>query len=191
MKTGILALQGDFQKHADMLSKAGGSPILLRDPRDIPLINSLIIPGGESTTMGKLLNAFGLSEPLKTRIIDGMPVFGTCAGMILLAQDLKRYDQFSFQVLDIQVERNSYGRQIESFETDIYVKTPLDKNVRGVFIRAPRVLHIGDGVEVLAEYEDDPVLLRQGNILAGSFHPELTRDDSIHRFFLEIISDAQ
>jgi 5'-phosphate synthase pdxT subunit len=188
MRVGVLALQGDFDKHAKALVAAG------LDPRDAPevrtleqlaAVDALVIPGGESTTIGKLMVMFGLLEPLRERIRAGMPTFGTCAGMIMLSREVIGYDQVLLGALDIAVERNAYGRQVHSFETDFETAIPGAPRVRGVFIRAPRIARLGDGVETLASFEGAPVLVRQGNLLASSFHPELTDDASIHRWFIE------
>ncbi len=186
IRIGILALQGDFQKHAEHVRTLGAEVVLVRTPEELDAIDGLIIPGGESTTIGKLLVAYGVAEPLKTRVSAGMPLFGTCAGLILMAREIEGYDQFRLGLLDVTVSRNAYGRQIESFEAEIPVDTPMLNSVHGVFIRAPKIVRLGSDVEVLARYEDDPVMVRQGNLLAASFHPELTDNNEIHRYFLEM-----
>lgn len=189
MTIGILSLQGDFNKHRCVLEKIGVETHLVRDTSGLSSVDALVIPGGESTTMGKLIMSFGLTQLLEERIInEHMPVFGTCAGMILLAAEIRGFEQYSIKALDITVQRNAYGRQIESFETHIPVNLPDGSrhDARGVFIRAPQILRMGSGIQVLASYEDHPVLVQQGNILAASFHPELTPDTSIHQYFCQI-----
>ena len=178
----MLALQGDVREHARMLELAGATPVEVRTPRDLAEVDALVIPGGESTTIAKLAHAFDLVEPVQARIAAGMPVLGTCAGMIVLARRVEGGEPL-FGVLDIGIERNAYGRQVDSFETDVSV-TGLDHDVRGVFIRAPRVTDVGAGVEVLARHEGAPVVLREGALLVASFHPELVGDPSLHRYLL-------
>lgn len=185
-RIGILALQGDFQKHAEHVRSLGSEVHFVRTPTDLDGIDGLIIPGGESTTIGKLLVAFDIAPRLKERVAAGLPLFGTCAGLILMAREISGYDQFRLGLLDVAVARNAYGRQIESFEAEIPVEAPLKSPVRGVFIRAPKIVALGDEVEVLARYEDDPIMVRQGNLLAASFHPELTENREIHRYFLDM-----
>lgn len=182
---GILGLQGDFEKHSKVVERIGAVPRIVVSPKEIEGIDSLIIPGGESTTMGKLMVNFRLLEPLCDLIRSGMPVFGTCAGMILLAADILNSDQPRIGLLDIEVSRNAYGRQIESFEADVPV-TFIPEPVRGVFIRAPKITRLGSGVETLGLFEEAPVLIRQENILACSFHPELTQETRIHEYFLSM-----
>ena len=181
---GILALQGDYDKHRASIESIDGSVRYVRTAEDLAASDSLIIPGGESTTIGRLLVSFSLREPLRERIAAGMPVFGTCAGLIVLAREVEEKNQFRLGLLDVAVARNAYGRQIESFEADIPVPVLGATPVRAVFIRAPIVTDSGPGIEILAEYEGRPVLLRQGNMLAATFHPELTADTRIHRYFM-------
>ena len=186
MKIGVLALQGAFAAHGRVLRAAGAEPREVRGPEDLDRVDALVMPGGESTTMSMLLVTSELQQPIRDRVDDGMPVFGTCAGLILLAEGVSdgRPDQVGFGVLDVDVRRNAFGRQVDSFEADLAVdgfETPF----HGVFIRAPVVERAGDNVEVLASYEGHPVLVRQGKLLAASFHPELSNDDRIHRLFLE------
>lgn len=164
----------------------------VRKPDQLEQCRALIVPGGESTTMAKLLLTFDLDRPLRRRLAESMPVFGTCAGMIMLARGVSdgRPDQYSYGAIDIDVRRNAYGRQIDSFETDLFIKE-LDEPERpftAVFIRAPLVERAGAEVEILAEVDGHPVLCRQGRILVSSFHPELTDDDRLHRLFLDAIS---
>lgn len=185
---GILALQGDFEKHALALSRLGTSSKEIREPVDLQHIDGLILPGGESTTIGKLMDRFSLMEPLRKLIREGMPVFGTCAGMILLAREIENIDQPGLRTMDIRVRRNAYGPQIESFETDIRTRIEAVPVVRGVFIRAPAATKIGGGVKVLAYHEGHPVIFREKNMLAASFHPELIDDARIHEYFLQMAS---
>ncbi|HJO19168.1 MAG TPA: pyridoxal 5'-phosphate synthase glutaminase subunit PdxT [Acidimicrobiales bacterium] len=193
MKVGVLALQGAFASHAAMLGEVGATPIEVRRAHELAEVDALVMPGGESTTMSMLLDIAELREPLAGRLADGMPVFGTCAGMILLAVEVLdgRSDQRSMGAIDLDVRRNGYGRQVDSFETELAVEG-FDDTFHGVFIRSPVVERIGPDVEVLAEVEGRPVLCRQGNVLVASFHPELAGDVRIHRRFLEaaFASDA-
>lgn len=188
---GVLALQGAFESHQQRLAELGALTRQVRTPRDLAGVDALVMPGGESTTMSKLLLTSGLFEPIAARIADGMPVFGTCAGMILLAAEVLdgRPDQRSFDAIDITVQRNGYGRQLDSFETELHVDgigVPgvSDGPFHGVFIRAPKVVRVGAGVEVLAEHDGVPVLLRQGPVTVASFHPELAGDHRLHALFL-------
>ncbi len=185
-RVGVLALQGAFGLHAQVLSDLGVEPIDVRTPADLGSIDALVMPGGESTTMSMLLESSGLFEPLAKRLADGLPVFGTCAGMILLAADVLdgRADQRSFGAVDIAVRRNGYGRQVDSFEADLDV-AGLDEPFRAVFIRAPLVERAGADVEVLALHDGHPVLARQGSVVVSSFHPELSDDGRLHARFLE------
>ena len=182
---GVLALQGAFAAHERALSRCGATTRHVRLPVDLDGLDALVLPGGESSTMSKLLVSSGLFDELKGRLHDGLPVFGTCAGMILLAADILdgRPDQHSFGVLDIAVRRNAYGRQNESFETELDVDG-LDRPFHAVFIRAPRVESSGPAVEVLARHDRAPVVVRQGTAVVASFHPELTDDTRLHQLFL-------
>lgn len=180
----MLALQGDVREHAAAVEGAGGSWSPVRRPEDVERVDALIIPGGESTTIGKLAKIYGLVEPLRAAIAGGLPTFGTCAGMILLAAGVTGTDQIRLGVLDIIVERNAFGRQNESFEANLAI-AGLEQPFRAVFIRAPWVAKAGGDVEVLATIDDHPVMVRQGNIMASSFHPELTGDARIHTMVLE------
>ena len=187
---GVLALQGAFRAHAERLLTIGAHVAEVRTPEQLASVDALVMPGGESTTMSNLLTSSGLAEPIADRIAEHMPVFGTCAGMILLAEEILdgRPDQRSFRALDITVRRNGYGRQINSFETDLAIDG-LDSPFHGVFIRAPRVESVGSDVEVLARYADDPVLVRHGNVMAASFHPELTNDTRLHETFVQHLQE--
>jgi 5'-phosphate synthase pdxT subunit len=183
VKAGVLALQGDFREHARMLSAAGATPVEVRMPEQLADVECLIIPGGESTTIGKLARLYGFVDPLLERAADGMPILGTCAGMIVLAERIEGTGEPLFPLIDITVQRNAYGRQVESFEADLSVDG-IDHPVRGVFIRAPRVDDVGPEVRILAAYEGHPVVLEQGNIVVASFHPELVGDAALHGYLL-------
>ena len=182
MKAGVLALQGDFREHARVLTDAGAVPIEVRTAEQLAEVDCLVIPGGESTTIGKLARADGLVEPVRERAAAGMPIFGTCAGMIVLAERVGGGEPL-FGLFDITVRRNAYGRQVESFETNLDVDG-IDHPVRGVFIRAPWVEDLGPEVRVLAEHEGHPVVLEQGNLLVASFHPELVGETALHTYLL-------
>jgi pyridoxal 5'-phosphate synthase pdxT subunit len=182
MKAGVLALQGDFREHARVFAEAGATPVEVRLPADLDGVDCLAIPGGESTTIGKLAHAYDLVEPIRERARAGMPILGTCAGMIVLAREVEGGEPL-FGLMDISVRRNAYGRQVDSFEADIDVRG-IGHRVRGVFIRAPWIERIGDGVDVLAEFEERPVVLEQGNLIATSFHPELVGETGIHGYLL-------
>jgi 5'-phosphate synthase pdxT subunit len=182
VKAGVLALQGDFREHARTLASAGATPVEVRSADELASVDCLVIPGGESTTIGMLAHAYDLVEPVRERAEAGMPVFGTCAGMIVLAERVVGGAPL-FALMDIGVERNAYGRQDDSFEADIAVDG-IDHPVRGVFIRAPRIIDVGDRVRVLAEHEGAPVVLEQANLLVSSFHPELIGETGLHRYLL-------
>lgn len=189
MKTyGVLALQGAFAKHVSALHTCGVEAIEVRTEEQLASVDALVIPGGESTTMSKLLVSQGLTEPLRERLDGGLPVLGTCAGMILLANEIidARSEQFSFNRIDVAVVRNGYGRQIASFETDLDIEG-LDSPFRAIFIRAPKVERIGADVEVLADVDGVPVLCRSGQTMVASFHPELTNDTRLHSLFIETV----
>jgi 5'-phosphate synthase pdxT subunit len=182
VKAGVLALQGDFREHARVLADSGAVPIEVRSVAQLAEVDCLIIPGGESTTIGKLARADGLVEPIRERAATGMPILGTCAGMIVLAERVEGGEPL-FGLFDITVRRNAYGRQVESFETDLDVEG-IDHPVRGVFIRAPWVDDIGPDVRVLAIHDDRPVVMEQGNLLVASFHPELVGETALHEYLL-------
>ena len=188
---GVLALQGAFEAHQHVLGQLGFETVQVRTPSDLRLVGALVMPGGESTTMSHLLLTSGLFESIDTRLKQGMPVFGTCAGMILLAKDVLdgRSDQKSFGAIDIDVKRNAYGRQIDSFETDIAVDGFVD-DFHAVFIRAPQIARCGEGVTVLARHGQDVVLARQGSVIVSSFHPELASDVRIHSLFADSLQEA-
>ena len=182
---GVLALQGAFVAHERALRAVGVATQQVRTPQQLASVQALVMPGGESTTMSKLLVTSGLFDALVDRLAAGFPVFGTCAGMILLADEVLdgRPDQRSFAAIDVSVRRNGYGRQVDSFEEDLAV-AGLDGRFHAVFIRAPKVERVGSGVKVLAEHEGVPVLLRSGSVTVASFHPELTPDARLHEQFL-------
>lgn len=183
---GVLALQGAFAAHAAILEALGATTVEVRTAEQLAKVDALVIPGGESTTMSMLLERSGMLEPLRARVADGLPTFGTCAGMILMSAEISdgRDDQHALGVVDISVARNGYGRQIESFESELDIEG-FDVPFHAVFIRAPLVQRAGPDVEVLATVDGDPVLCRQGNVLVSAFHPELSDDDRIHRQWLE------
>jgi 5'-phosphate synthase pdxT subunit len=189
-RVGILALQGDVREHADAIRDIGAEPVGVRLPRDLVGLDALILPGGESTTMRNLIDRYGLREPIRAFAVGGAPVFGTCAGMILLAARIADGDEPVLGLLDVTVQRNAYGRQLDSFEADVSASALGAEPLHGVFIRAPVVSELGDGVEVLARDADGrPIAVRQGRILATSFHPELTSDRRVHRLLLEMIDE--
>lgn len=181
---GVLALQGAFREHVAAVASLGATAREVRQLKDIEGIDALIIPGGESTTIGKLLNEWNMLEPLRQRILDGMPVYGSCAGLILLCRDIENSDQPRLGVLDATVRRNAFGRQVDSFETNLSIPEIGAPPLPAVFIRAPVITGVGAGVKVLAEVDGQAVAVRQNNILATSFHPELTPDTRMHSYFL-------
>lgn len=202
---GVLALQGDFREHREVLEKLGVQASEVRLPKDLEGLDGLIIPGGESTTIGRLMVEYGLAEPLRRMAKDGFPMWGTCAGMIVMAKDIGR-DQPLLGCMDLVIERNAFGRQLDSFEADLQVSAldRLSPQERGkpfhaVFIRAPIITAVGKGVEILARLPADVaahksgdgniVAARQGNLLATAFHPELTADTRFHRYFLNLIKN--
>ena len=182
MKVGVLALQGDFEAHGRLLESAGATPVQVRTPDELASVDALVIPGGESTTIGKLATQYELVEPLRERGASGMPILGTCAGMIVCAKRITDGDQPLLGLVDITVRRNAYGRQVDSFETDLDVAGI--GAMHAVFIRAPWVEAVGPGVQVLATYGGRTVAAREGNVIVTSFHPELAGDDRIHRLLL-------
>lgn len=188
---GVLALQGAFARHVDALRRCGVDALEIRTAAQLDSVDALVLPGGESTTISKLLVSNELGDPLAERLAQGMPVFGTCAGMILLAAEVLdgRTDQRNFGAIDLSVRRNAYGRQVDSFEADLEIDGLAGGTYRAVFIRAPGVERVGPGVEVLASVDDHPVLCSQGSVLVASFHPELTDDDRLHQRFLTLFLD--
>jgi 5'-phosphate synthase pdxT subunit len=190
-RIGVLALQGDFREHREALDRLDVSVHEVRLPRDLADLDGLIIPGGESTTIVRLLRTSGLLEPLRDLARDGFPMWGTCAGMILLAKHLDTSGIPALEAMDIAVRRNAFGRQVDSFEADLSISVLGAPPFRAVFIRAPIIEQVGPGVEVLARLDDGtPVAARQGRLLATAFHPELTPDLRLHRFFLQTTSHA-
>ncbi|KAA9154796.1 pyridoxal 5'-phosphate synthase glutaminase subunit PdxT [Amycolatopsis acidicola] len=198
---GVLALQGDVREHAALLERAGAEPRPVRRPGELDGLHGLVLPGGESTTMSRLLETFELLEPLRGRIAGGLPVYGSCAGMILLARQVLdgRPDQRQLDGLDVIVRRNAFGRQVDSFEADLDFAGLEGPAVHAVFIRAPWVEKAGDGVEILARVPDAAgagdaaariVAIRQGPVLATAFHPELTGDERVHQLFVRMVRDA-
>lgn len=187
LTVGVLALQGAFLEHTRALAACGCRAVEIRKAEQLDDCRALIIPGGESTTIGKLMDRGGLWEPVRRFAAEGRPIFGTCAGMVLLAKEIESSEQPRLGLMDIVVMRNAFGRQVESFEADIHVPVLGDPPVRGVFIRAPYVTAVGRGVETLASFDDKVVLVRQGRLLAGAFHPELTADTRLHKYFLRFL----
>jgi 5'-phosphate synthase pdxT subunit len=192
VKVGVLALQGAFDAHACCLADLGAHPVLVRRPEHLTDVEAVVLPGGESTTMSMLLESAGLFDPLAERLGAGLPAFGTCAGMILLGADVLdgRTDQRCFGAVDIDVRRNAFGRQVDSFEADLSIGAidDPDRPFRAVFIRAPFVERAGSAVEVLATVDGHPVLCRQGPVLVSAFHPELAGDPRLHELFLNEVS---
>jgi 5'-phosphate synthase pdxT subunit len=187
VKVGVLALQGAVARHAEVLGRLGVEAAEVRTPAELIDVDALVLPGGESTTMSMLLESSELFDPIAERLRGGMPAFGTCAGMILLGRDILdgRADQRSFGAIDIDVRRNAYGRQVDSFETDLAVHGLDGRTFHGVFIRAPEVDRVGGEVEVLAQIDGRPVICREGAILVAAFHPELSGDARLHELFIE------
>ncbi len=198
-RIGVLALQGDFREHAQSLKDAGAvSVTFVKTPQDLETVDALVIPGGESTAMSKLAIAFEILEPIRNRIAIGMPVYGSCAGLIMLANKIidGRSDQQTFGGLDVTVRRNAFGRQVDSFEADLHAPEIGDENIRAVFIRAPWVEEFSDKVQVLArvesgEHKGAVVAVKQGNVLATSFHPELTNDLRFHKYFINLVNQSK
>ena len=187
-RVGVLALQGDVREHVGALREVGAEPVEVRLPRDLVGLDALILPGGESTTMRKLIDQYGLREPILALAHGGAAMYGTCAGMILLAQRIADGDEPVLGLLDITVQRNAYGRQLDSFEADLEVPAIGDEPLHAVFIRAPVVSDLGPEVEVLArDPSGRPIGVRQGRVMATAFHPELTPDRRLHRLLLELI----
>src|SRR5207248_4746646 len=182
-RAGVLGLQGDFAEHLATLDRLGIEGLDVRRPEQLDEIDALIIPGGESTTIGKLASQYGIIDKLKDRVAEGMPVWGTCAGAIFIAKEVPGHPHPLAALMDMSVDRNAFGRQLDSFEADLDVKTLGEGPFHAVFIRAPRISRVGPGVEILARLADGTVVAaRQGRLLATSFHPELTHDDRFHRY---------
>ncbi|MCE1195992.1 pyridoxal 5'-phosphate synthase glutaminase subunit PdxT [bacterium] len=183
-KVGVLALQGDYAAHIAALRQAGAEAFEIRTRAELERADRVVIPGGESTVMGSLLQRFNFLDAFRDRILAGMPVFGTCAGLILLAADIEGRRQPGLGVMDITVQRNAYGTQVDSFRAPLATSVPGVREIEGVFIRAPKVTRVGPGVEVLASLGGSPVLVREGSILGATFHPELVPGALIHQWFL-------
>ncbi len=190
-RIGVLAVQGAVREHMNAIREIGAMPVEVRLPRDLVDLDALVLPGGESTTMRKLIDEYGLREPIAAMARGGAPLLGTCAGMILLARDIVDGDEPVFGLLDIEVRRNGYGRQLDSFEAELETPGLEGGPLHGVFIRAPVVAGVGPAVEVLARDPDGhPVAVRQGHVLATAFHPELTDDRRLHRLLLALVGEA-
>ncbi|MEO6294425.1 MAG: pyridoxal 5'-phosphate synthase glutaminase subunit PdxT [Candidatus Limnocylindria bacterium] len=189
-RIGVLALQGAVRQHVDAIREVGADPVEVRLPRDLVDLDALILPGGESTTMRRLMDAYNLREPIAAMARAGTPMLGTCAGMILMAERHADGEEPVFGILDIEVRRNGYGRQLDSFEADLSVPALGDEPLHGVFIRAPMVTDVGPRAEVLARDPDGhPVAVRSGRVLATAFHPELTDDRRLHRLLVELVGE--
>jgi 5'-phosphate synthase pdxT subunit len=187
MNVGILALQGDFERHSEAISDLGARPRLIRTADELEGIDALILPGGESTTLQTLIDGFGLRSPLLSLGDRRVPIMGTCAGLILLAREVSgRPEIRPLRLIDVSVDRNAYGRQLESFEAPIQVNLGEEAEALGIFIRAPRISRVGEGVRVLGTLRGEPVVVREGRILGLTFHPELSEDRSFHRYFLSM-----
>jgi 5'-phosphate synthase pdxT subunit len=189
-RIGVLALQGDFREHRAMLERLGAATSEVRRPGELDAVDALVIPGGESTTIGKLMNHFGLIAPIKARAADGMPLYGTCAGLITLAREIAEGDQPVLGLIDIVARRNAFGRQVHSFEADLDVPLCGTPPLRAVFIRAPWIERAGAGVEILASHQGHAVAAREGRVLVTAFHPELTGDTRMHDAFLTMVRVA-
>jgi len=190
-RIGVLAVQGAVREHVRAIADVGAEAVEVRLPRDLVDLDALILPGGESTTMRKLIDAYGLREPIASLARGGAPLLGTCAGMILLAERIADGDEPVFGLLDIEVRRNGYGRQLDSFEADLSIPSLGDEPLHGVFIRAPMVTDVGPSTEVLARDPDGtPVAVRQGRVVATAFHPELTGDRRLHRLLKDMIAEG-
>lgn len=189
MKIGVLALQGAVAEHIRSIVSAGAEGIAIKHPEQLQEIDGLIIPGGESTTIGKLMRKYGFIDAIRQFSDNGKPVFGTCAGLIVMAKQIEGGEEPHLGLMDIKVSRNAFGRQRESFETDLVVKG-LQEPLRAVFIRAPLITEVGEGVEVLSVYKDEIVTARQGHLLVSSFHPELTDDVSLHQYFIDMVKGS-
>lgn len=188
MKIGVLALQGAVAEHLKSLQLAGAEAISIKRIEQLEEIDGLVIPGGESTTIGKLMRKYGFIEAIQQFSQQGKPLFGTCAGLIVLSERIAGQDQPHLSLMDMTVSRNAFGRQRESFETDLDV-VGIDEPIRAVFIRAPLIQEVGEGVEVLSTYHDEIVTARQGHLLACSFHPELTDDYRLHQYFADMVQE--
>jgi 5'-phosphate synthase pdxT subunit len=183
---GVLALQGDVVEHIGALERAGARSLEVRTPDDLAAVDALVVPGGESTTVIRLLDRFGLTEPIKARVRDGMPFWGTCMGLIVAAHDVADLQQPTLDLIDVTVRRNAFGRQVDSAEVPLAIPALGEQPFPAIFIRAPWIERIGPGVEVLAQRDGHGVMVRGGNVLGTSFHPELTADERVHAYFLRM-----
>ncbi len=189
MNIGVLAMQGAFQEHCKALEKLGVQAIEIRHPEQLDTVSGLIIPGGESTTIGKLMNEWGIIDKIKARAAAGMAIYGTCAGMILLAKKIIDSDQPRLGLMDVTVKRNGFGRQRESFEVELNVPDISQEPIKAVFIRAPYIESVGPNVEIMAQIDDKILIAREGKFFVTAFHPELTNDLRIHKYFLSIVAE--
>lgn len=189
MKIGVLALQGAVAEHILSITEAGAEGIAIKRVEQLETIDGLIIPGGESTTIGKLMRKYGFIDAIRHFSESGKPLFGTCAGLIVLAKTIDSGEEAHLGLMDIKVARNAFGRQRESFETELTVKG-IEEPVRAVFIRAPLILEVGEDVDILSTYKEEIVTARQGTMLAASYHPELTNDYRLHQYFVEMVKEA-
>lgn len=187
---GVLALQGDVAEHVRALERAGARAVAVKTRGELERVDGLVIPGGESTTVMKLLDRFALAEPIKARVHAGMPLWGTCMGMIVAAHDVAGLDQPTLDLIDITVRRNAFGRQNESAEVDLPIPAIGEKPFPAIFIRAPWIERVGPAVELLAERDGHGVMVREGHVLGTSFHPELGSDARVHAYFLKIVEEA-
>ncbi len=188
---GVLALQGDVVEHIAALNAAGAAAIPVKTRADLDRVDGLVIPGGESTTVMKLLARFGLGDPIKERVHAGMPLWGTCMGMIVAAHDVAGLEQPTLDLLDVTVRRNAFGRQNESAEVELSIAVLGEKPFPAIFIRAPWIERVGPSVQLLAERDGHGVMVRQGNVLGTSFHPELSNDARVHAYFLKLVEEAK
>jgi pyridoxal 5'-phosphate synthase pdxT subunit len=189
MKIGILALQGDVAEHVRAIERAGAEPVIVKRPAQLAQVDALVLPGGESPTITKLLHTSGLEQPLRERLRDGMPVFGTCAGLILLSRETGDPEVPGLGALDVTVQRNAYGRQIDSFETMLPDHALGGAPLEAVFIRAPAIEDLGNDVEIIASHGGKPVAVRQGNAIGAAFHPELTDDTRLYDALVELVKE--
>ncbi|MDQ2731375.1 MAG: pyridoxal 5'-phosphate synthase glutaminase subunit PdxT, partial [Armatimonadota bacterium] len=190
VKIGVLALQGDVEEHLRMLRLCGVEAMRVRTPAEVAGVDGLIIPGGESTTVGKLMERFGVDVMVKERAAAGMPLFGTCTGMIVLSSEIVGSQQQRLGLIDLKITRNAFGRQVDSFERDLDIPEVGPEPVRAVFIRAPWIEEAGRDVEVMAELDGKGVMARQGCVLVTAFHPELTGDQRVHQYFIRMVEEA-
>ena len=191
MEIGVLAIQGDFAEHIAVLGRLSVTAREVRLPAELESLDGLIIPGGESTTLSRLMSIYDLREPIAQMAREGRTVWGTCAGMIMLAREITEQDPVPLGIMDIGVQRNAFGRQVDSFEQPLSIAGLDHKPFHGIFIRAPVIIRVGEEVSVLSALEDGrPVAVRQGNLLATAFHPELTNDTRVHRYFLDVAGDS-